>query len=153
MALPISVFISSLLLIASSTLTIAAYNIVDFGAKPDGRTDSAAPLLRAWALACGAKKPATVYVPAGRFFLSQVTLQGPCNSAGLKISIDGTLVGPAGYGPMVKWVLLKNVDGVSIYGGTLDGQGQALWACKLAGRTCPVGATVRGFFFLLFGCR
>ena len=40
-----------ILLISSSPLAMAAYNIVDFGARPDGYTDSSAPLLAAWAKA------------------------------------------------------------------------------------------------------
>lgn len=135
-------FSFTILLLSLSSSAMAAYNIVDFGARPDGRTDSAKAFLSAWAKACGSNKPATVYVPAGRFFLSQATFQGPCNNAGLRILIDGTIVAPSGYGSMLKWIFFKNLDGVSIHGGTLDGRGQPLWACKLAGRSCPVGATV-----------
>ena len=139
---PTTSFLLTILLLSLSNVAMAAYNILDFGAKPDGRTDSAKAFLGAWAKACGASNPATINVPAGRFFLSQATFQGPCNNAGLRVVIDGTIVAPAAASVFVKWMLFKNVEGLSIYGGTLDGRGQALWACKLAGRRCPVGATV-----------
>ncbi|EHA8592464.1 Polygalacturonase [Cocos nucifera] len=102
MARPKIFLLITFLLISSFTIAMAGYNIVDFGAKSDGRTDSAKAFLSAWNAACKANKPAMVYVPPGRF---------------------------------------KYVEGLSIYGGTLDGRGQALWACKMAGRSCPVGAT------------
>ncbi|CDP08138.1 unnamed protein product [Coffea canephora] len=42
--------------------------------------------------------------------------------------------------------LFERVNGLSIYGGTLDGQGTGLWACKNSGKHCPQGATSLGFY-------
>lgn len=124
----------------------AAYDVVDFGAKADGRTDSSNAFLRAWAATCSAGGDATMTVPSGRFFVSKVTFEGPCKSARIRVYISGTLVAPPEYGPDGQnWITFTLVQGVSIYGGTLDGQGQALWACKTAGNTCPFGATVRNY--------
>ena len=40
----------------------AAYNVADFGAKPDGRTDSTGAFASAWSAACRrSQAPATVY--------------------------------------------------------------------------------------------
>ncbi|XP_073099742.1 polygalacturonase-like [Elaeis guineensis] len=134
------------LLFISSTTAMAAFNIVNLGAKPDGQTDSARPFLRAWAAACQANKPVTIYVPQGRFFLSPVEFLGPCKNKGIKFLIHGTIVAPAGYSSSMNWwIRFKNVDGLSIYQGTLDGRGQSLWACKMAGRSCPFGATSLSF--------
>lgn len=131
-----------LLLISSLTLAMASYNVVDFGARADGRTDSAKAFLAAWAKACGSDQPATISVPAGRFYISNALFQGPCNNDQLSILIKGTLVAPSGYGQSNNWLWFKHVEGLSIYGGTLDAQGQSLWNCKKAGRNCPQGATV-----------
>ncbi|XP_020080286.1 polygalacturonase-like [Ananas comosus] len=121
---------------------MGAYNVVNYGARPDGRTDSAKAFLGAWADACGSSKPATIYVPAGSFFVSQALFQGPCKNFDIKIDIDGTIVASSDYrGGVLVWLTFKYVDGLSIFGGTLDGQGQAFWACKTAGGNCPSGTT------------
>ncbi|XP_072959583.1 polygalacturonase-like [Typha angustifolia] len=130
-----------LLLLSFAVTTHAAYNVVDFGAKPDGRTDAAKAFLSAWAAACGATKPAMVHVPAGRFFVSQARFAGPCKNNKIRVFIDGTVVAPPGNNGVVEWIAFKYVDGLSIYGGTLDGQGQSMWACKKAGRSCPIATT------------
>lgn len=119
------------------------YSVADYGAEADGRTDSTKAFLAAWSSACGAAEPATIYVPAGRFLVGQATtFQGPCNNNAIRILVHGTLVAPSGYTSAVNWLLFKYVDGVSVLGGTIDGQGQAFWKCKKAGSSCPQGATV-----------
>lgn len=131
-----------LLFLAFSTLAMAAYNVVDFGARPDGRTNSANPFLKAWTMACSSRNPADIYIPKGRFFISQALFLGPCNNVAIRILIKGTIVASSRYDISLKCLHLKNVQGVSIHGGTLDGRGQALWACKKAGRNCPTGSIV-----------
>ncbi|CAL9763487.1 unnamed protein product [Musa acuminata subsp. burmannicoides] len=133
----------ALLLISylSTTMATAAYNVVDFGAKPDGRTDAAKAFLAAWAAACGSNQPATIIVPSGGFLVSQALFSGPCSNTGMRMFIKGTLMAPAGYSDSTQWITIKYVEGLSIYGGRLDGRGQAFWACKNARRSCPYGAT------------
>ncbi|WOL01184.1 polygalacturonase-like [Canna indica] len=79
-----------LTLLCLSTMAMLAYNVQDFGAKPDGRTDAAKPFLAAWAAACGASKPATIIVPAGRFLVSHALFKGPCKNKALKMFIQRT---------------------------------------------------------------
>lgn len=121
------------------------YNIVSFGAKPEGQTDSAKALLGAWSVACGSPVPATIYVPSGRFLISQAAMSGPCKSSKTTIQIDGTLVAPSGYSDGTdQWITFEHVDGLSVVGGTIDGRGGPLWECKSKGHGCPDGATVGG---------
>ncbi|KAK7386210.1 hypothetical protein VNO78_26264 [Psophocarpus tetragonolobus] len=82
-------------------------NIVNFGAKADGETDSTKAFLSAWNRACSSTTPTTIYVPLGR-----------------------------------NWLFFYDVDGASLIGGVLDGQGTGLWACKRSGETCPSGSTI-----------
>lgn len=124
----------------------AAYNIGSFGAKPDGRTDSSRALASAWSAACRSPEPATVYVPDGDFLLSHVVFTGPCFSR-MTVKIDGTLVAPSGYTSRAnsgaEWIVFHHVDGLTVSGGTIDGRGESLWACKAAGHGgCPDGARV-----------
>ncbi|KAJ0972957.1 hypothetical protein J5N97_020916 [Dioscorea zingiberensis] len=125
----------------SSTTTLASFNIMDYGAKADGQTDAAKPLLSAWAAACGSGKPASISIPAGSFFVSKALLEGPCKSNNIRIIIRGTLIAPSSYSATTQWLTFNHVQGVSVLGGTIDGRGQSYWACKTAGRSCPPGAT------------
>lgn len=122
------------------------YDVVNFGAKGNGQTDSTNAFLNAWAAACGSAQPASIYVPPGRYLLRKVEFIGSdCRNNQITIRIDGTLVAPSDYrvlGNADNWLLFEQVSGVSIYGGTLDGQGTGLWACKGSGYGCPKGATV-----------
>lgn len=129
-------------LILSSTLSMADYDVTHFGAKPDGRTDSAKAFLTAWAKACSSRSPSIIYVPKGTFLVSQALFLGPCKSPAIRILIKGTIVAKYGYDSSLKWLYFKSVDNVGIFGGTIDGRGKSLWACKMARRSCPIGAIV-----------
>ncbi|XP_027166793.1 polygalacturonase-like [Coffea eugenioides] len=147
---PISLFTVTLLfLLFNQSLAIpGTYNILELGAKPDGKTDSSKSLLSAWAAACGSTKPATIFVPKGRYFVKQAQFLGPCKNRAISFRIDGTLVAPSDYkaiGNADFWLQFQRVDGVSIRGGILDGQGTGLWGCKASGKNCPTGTTTLGF--------
>lgn len=130
------------LVLSLSVLASAEYSVVDYGARPDGRTDSARAFLAAWAAACNDTGGCPVMrVPAGRFLVDQAYFKGPCRSAGVVLAIDGTVLAPPAL-DNTSWIMFHYADGLAIRGGTLDGQGQAYWACKTAGRRCPPGATV-----------
>ncbi|XP_058101926.1 polygalacturonase-like isoform X1 [Magnolia sinica] len=119
------------------------YSILDFGAKPDGVTDSTKSFLSAWATACASAESTTIHVPPGSYLLGQTVFAGPCKNNGITIRIDGTLVAPANYvslGSSGHWLFFNDVQGVSVYGGTLDGRGSGLWACKASSGNCPAGA-------------
>lgn len=150
------VALALLSLIISKDVSVSAaapavtYNVVSLGAKPDGKTDSTKAFLSAWAKACGSVNQATIYVPAGRFYLSSVVFSGQCKNTAITFRIAGTLVAPSDYrviGNAANWILFQHVNGVSISGGVLDGQGTGLWACKSSGKGCPSGATVRTAYY------
>ncbi|KAL2529882.1 Pectin lyase-like superfamily protein [Forsythia ovata] len=134
----------------SSLAANVNYNIQNLGAKPDGKTDSTEAFLRAWTSACASKHPATIYVPPGRYLIGAATFAGEsCNNPAITIRIDGTLVAPSNYnviGNSGNWVKFERVTGVSVIGGTLDGRGTKLWACKNSGKNCPKGATTLAFY-------
>ncbi|KAF8388650.1 hypothetical protein HHK36_027327 [Tetracentron sinense] len=74
--------------------------------------------------------------------IKEAVFRGPCKSR-FVIQIDGTIVAPSDYrslGNSGNWLLFIKVTGVSVYGGTLDARGSGYWACRTAGRNCPVGA-------------
>nr|XP_027115710.1 polygalacturonase-like [Coffea arabica] len=126
------------------------YNVQSYGAKSDGRSDSTKSFLSAWAAACASVEPATIYVPRGRYLVGGASFSGQnCKNNAITIRIDGTLVAPSDYnvlGHTGNWLTFERTNGLSIYGGTLDGQGTGLWACKNSGKNCPTGATSLGFY-------
>ncbi|KAI5334912.1 hypothetical protein L3X38_025045 [Prunus dulcis] len=151
MANPRSLIVLSLafvFMINSALATAVTYNVASLGAKANGKTDSTKAFLSAWAKACASVKPVVIYVPAGRFLLRNVVFSGPCKNNAITFRIAGTLVAPSNYrviGNADNWIFFQHVNGVTISGGILDGQGTALWACKASGKSCPSGATTLGF--------
>ncbi|KAL9342849.1 hypothetical protein Peur_063280 [Populus x canadensis] len=140
---PITLFF--IIYFAFSPLAKAAqYSVLSYGAKPDGKTDSTKAFAAAWAQACASAQPATISVPKGSFSLGQVRFQGPCKNRAILVRIDGTLVAPSDYkviGNAKNWLIFEHINGVTVSGGTLDGQGAGLWSCKNSGKGCPRGAT------------
>ncbi|GLT89341.1 hypothetical protein SLE2022_073270 [Rubroshorea leprosula] len=127
---------------------VITYNVFNYGAKSVPSFDSTQAFMAAWTHACGSTNPATIYIPPGRFLLRNVIFRGPCKNNAIVLHMDGTLVAPFDYkviGNAEQWILFEDVNGVSIYGGVLDGQGTNLWACKRDGRSCPTGAKSLGF--------
>ncbi|KAL3619881.1 hypothetical protein CASFOL_034793 [Castilleja foliolosa] len=127
-----------------------SYNVQSFGAKSDGKSDCTKAFLSAWGTACASSGPATIYVPPGNYLLRNAYFSGNlCKNTAITMRIDGTLVAPSDYNAIGKsgsWLQFERVTGVSIYGGTLDGQGAKLWACKNSGESCPKGATSLAFY-------
>ncbi|XVF82491.1 hypothetical protein PTKIN_Ptkin16aG0053100 [Pterospermum kingtungense] len=130
------------------TSATTQYNVLNFGAKPNGRTDSTKAFLNAWNAACGSADSTLIYVPKGRYLLGSMAFKGKCKSPQITTRIDGTLVGPVDYqvlGNSANWLSFEGVSGVSIIGGALDAKGTSLWACKASHTNCPSGATTLSF--------
>ncbi|KAL6578198.1 hypothetical protein OROMI_010526 [Orobanche minor] len=145
------IFILPIIILSLHQSSADTFDVVDLGADGDGTTDSAYALSRAWSAACASTNPSTVHIPPGRFLLGSLHLKGPCNNEAITVRIQGTLVAPSDYGWAAGnagyWLLFEDTDGVTVLGGTLDGRGTALWACKKkksGKRNCPGGATTLG---------
>lgn len=121
------------------------YNVINYGAKPDGITDSTSGFLNAWGAACASVNSTTITVPKGTYVLASLAFKGDCKSSDITFRIDGTLVAKEDYRVLAQpntWLNFEAVSGVSIIGGALDAKGPPLWACKAATTNCPTGATV-----------
>lgn len=141
------------LMMGGAHAAVVTYSVSSLGAIADGKTDSTKAFLSAWSEACASVQPAVIYVPAGRFLLRNAAFSGPCKNSAITFRIDGTLVAPSDYrviGNTANWIFFEHVNGVTISGGLLDGQGTGLWACKASTKSCPSGATVSSNSFPLF---
>ncbi|MCL7022656.1 hypothetical protein MKW94_016297, partial [Papaver nudicaule] len=123
----------------------ATYNVLKYGAKPNGRTDSTRPFLRAWSAACKSKKPATMWIPRGTYLVKTIVFGGPCRSKIVTVQIDGKIQAPPGknywiIGKSRNWILFHGINGLTINGGILDGRGSNFWNCRRSGANCPEGA-------------
>ncbi|KAJ0034326.1 hypothetical protein Pint_26370 [Pistacia integerrima] len=119
--------------------SIEAYNVISFGAKPDGQTDSTQAFTNAWEAACKSTMPATINVPKGRFLIKPMFFNGTCNNK-IVFQINGTIVAPSSYsalGDSGFWIMFYKVSGLIIRGGTFDAKGAAYWACRKSGKSCP----------------
>ncbi|KAL6573426.1 hypothetical protein OROHE_001885 [Orobanche hederae] len=120
-----------------------SYNVVSYGAKGDGRTDSTSSFHRAWTAACASARPASVSVPRGTFLVGPLTFTGPCRNR-ILFEISGTIVAPDNYnviGNSAFWILFHKVSRLTVVGGTIDAKGSKFWSCR-RGRfnRCPGGA-------------
>ncbi|PRQ51902.1 putative polygalacturonase [Rosa chinensis] len=120
----------------------ATYNVMKYGAKADGKTDSTQAFVKTWAAACSSAQTATMYVPKGSFLLKAAVFRGPCKSR-IIVQIYGTLIAPTDYwalGNSGHWILFIKVNRLEVLGGRLDAKGAGFWACRKSGKSCPVGA-------------
>ncbi|KAK0608401.1 hypothetical protein LWI29_030192 [Acer saccharum] len=107
MAMLILFIVLSILVNPSSAKT--NYNVLSFGARGNGVTDSTQAFINAWAAACASTEPTTIYVPTGRYLIGPVAFKGGCKSSDITLRIDGTLVAPADFrvlGQAENWVAL-----------------------------------------------
>ncbi|KAI9123308.1 hypothetical protein K1719_006197 [Acacia pycnantha] len=120
-------------------------NVMSFGAKPDGKSDSTQGFMQAWQAVCKSTTPARMYVPAGSFLVDSMFFQGPCTTPGdITVQVEGTVL--ASTDPSVyengEWLMFENLNGFKLIGsGTFDGQGKSFWEfnvnCdKNQGSTC-----------------
>ncbi|KAG4109723.1 hypothetical protein ERO13_D13G003850v2 [Gossypium hirsutum] len=116
------------MLAINSTSALTKYNVLNFGAKPNGKTDSTKAFLMAWKAACASADSTIIYVPKGRYLLGSMAFQ------------DYRVLGKS-----TDWLSFEGVNGVSILGGALDAKGPSLWACKASHSNCPSGATTLSF--------
>ncbi|XP_023751090.2 polygalacturonase [Lactuca sativa] len=132
-----------------SSCDAASYNVVRFGARSNGRTDSSQAFQNAWKAACAASGSSNmVYIPRGTFMTKPVVFSGPCRSR-ILFQNDGTIVAPPNYQDMGNsgfWILFTKLSRLTVQGGTIDARGTQFWACRRTGSRCPAG--VRSITFM-----
>lgn len=107
------------------------FDVTQFGARGDGLADGSLAFMKAWNAACAVAGPATLRVPLGRFKVGKVVFQGPCKSNPLNVQFQGTVAqttDPSAMSGNEPAMLFNEVSNILFSGGgTIDGQGAALW--------------------------
>ncbi|WCJ38464.1 Pectin lyase-like superfamily protein [Euphorbia peplus] len=110
----------------------AIFNVLNFGAKGDGKSDDTKAFEAAWAAACKVEA-STMVVPAQYVFLvGPVSFSGPYCQANIVFQLDGKIIAPTnsyvwGKG-LLWWIEFTKLKGISIQGtGTIDGSGSVWW--------------------------
>ncbi|KAG4931271.1 hypothetical protein JHK86_048232 [Glycine max] len=118
------------------------FDVLNYGAKGNGRSDDTNAFVQAWKALCGASNgTSTLVVPAGHtFFVRQTRFRGPCQSQKLDIQIMGNLLAPTKdawkkcSGP---WLYFLDVRGMTVHGsGVINGQGRDWWGKALLFQRC-----------------
>ncbi|XXG58566.1 hypothetical protein AAC387_Pa04g0848 [Persea americana] len=118
-------------LFLSQVALCGEFNIMDHGAKADGKTDDAQAFQDTWTAACGSSGPATIIVPKGDYWMGPLKFTGPCKGVpSITMKLDGHLLAETDLNkfPSGDWVYFGWIDGLTITGtGVFDGQGASIW--------------------------
>ncbi|KAE8730936.1 putative Pectin lyase superfamily protein [Hibiscus syriacus] len=116
---------------------VRAFNVLEHGAKPDGKTDSSINFVRTFEAACNFHGDAMVVIPDGVFLIGPVLFSGPCFNPSLLIfQVNGTVKAQhnmayyrGGDGEDdTDWITFQDIDGLILTGhGTFYGQGSTVW--------------------------
>ncbi|XP_027347524.1 polygalacturonase At1g48100-like [Abrus precatorius] len=125
----------------------STFNVLDFGAKGDGKTDDTKAFQAAWAEACKVEA-STMVIPAEYVFLvGPISFSGPyckpniifqVNSVVSDVNkvilcqLDGTIVAPTSPNVwsrgLLQWLEFTKLVGITIQGkGVVDGRGSVWW--------------------------
>ncbi|CAM8974346.1 unnamed protein product [Rhodiola kirilowii] len=117
------------LILSASLAHCRVFNVVDYGAVGDGRTDSQRAFLEAWEDACDYNgQRSVVLVPEGTYTFKHALLAGPCQAKSIVFQLNGNLRAYQGYYGKDHWLSFQYIDGLIVTGGgKIDGQGHTTW--------------------------
>ncbi|XP_012487472.1 exopolygalacturonase [Gossypium raimondii] len=114
---------------------VKTFNVLDYGAKADGKTDSSINFIRTFKAACNFRGNAMMVIPKGDFLIGPIIFQGPCfNPSSLIIQANGIVKAQAdlsyftGGADDTDWITFQSIKGLILSGtGTFHGQGAKAW--------------------------
>ncbi|MCL7039892.1 hypothetical protein MKW94_001368 [Papaver nudicaule] len=108
----------------------AVFNVLKFGAVPNGREDCSEAFVQAWNAAChhpGGN--AMLVVPPGNYMLLPAVFQGPCTGE-VVVQVQGKVTGSDDVSEYSEnqWILFENINGLVLTGGGIfNGNGADTW--------------------------
>ncbi|KAL0927345.1 hypothetical protein M5K25_001509 [Dendrobium thyrsiflorum] len=130
-----SFFFSLLVISASAAPYIPSitkiFNVNDYGAVSDGRTDNAKAFQNAWADACAwdGLRP-KLLIPKGKFLVGPLVFKGPCKGREMVVQVKGYVLSQADLNAYKThdWISFRYINGLLLTGkGHFDGQGAYAW--------------------------
>ncbi|KAL8167779.1 hypothetical protein V2J09_009278 [Rumex salicifolius] len=108
------------------------FDVTKFGAISSGKPEmdeyGEDAFIQTWVKACRNVGPSKVVIPRGKFVVSQVIFNGPCNGGAPIVDVQGQVVANPDLSlySSPEWFTFENVDNVILKGsgGSLNGQGQ-----------------------------
>ncbi|XP_043687891.1 probable polygalacturonase At3g15720 [Telopea speciosissima] len=118
--------------------SVKIFDVMDFGAVGDGKTDDSLAFLKAWARACKSTARSTLSIPDKTFLLNPLKFFGPCKSSNITVQISGKLTAPSDISEWKVserdfWIQFGFIYGLTITGSgsaQIDGRGLSWWNCK-----------------------
>ncbi|PKI47488.1 hypothetical protein CRG98_032078 [Punica granatum] len=114
------------------TRKFPTFNVLNFGARGDGKTDDTMAFHSTWTAACQ-MEASTVLVPEGHEFLvGTISFEGRHCRKNIIFQLDGTIIAPMNrenWGrDLSNWIVFKRVTGLTVQGeGTIEGSGSGWW--------------------------
>ncbi|KAL5063032.1 hypothetical protein RYX36_024769 [Vicia faba] len=111
------------------------YNVMQYGAIGDGKSDDTQAFSSAWSSACNAEGMSTLVIPSKKSFLvTKVNFSGPCD-AKILFQFEGKIVAPGKeeWKAESHWITVGYLNGITIDGnglGEIDGNGSTWWDCS-----------------------
>ncbi|KAI4355736.1 hypothetical protein L6164_004483 [Bauhinia variegata] len=139
------IFFTVLMMATMGLSTTTSFNVMQYGAAGDGKTNDSPAFQKAWKDVCLSKSVISrLIIPAGKtFLLKPITFTGPCKSKYIYFQLSGNIVAPnskseyKGY-HVNTWLGFSYVNGLIISGrGTIDGRGSAWWPQPCLGNASP----------------
>ncbi|KAM6568032.1 hypothetical protein CsatB_016017 [Cannabis sativa] len=122
--------ISWLVIITKVQSDNKVFNVINFGAVADGKTDNSKAFVDVWKQACAYSGRGVVLIPKGTYYASSMVFNGPCKGQTL-FSIEGILKAPIDKKEWVgleSWISFRYIVHLEISGGgSFDGQGSYAW--------------------------
>ncbi|WJX43889.1 galacturonan 1,4-alpha-galacturonidase [Trifolium repens] len=116
------------------------FNVMEYGARGDGKTDDSNAFLSAWKSTCAAEGSATLVIPANQIFLvTNLLFNGACKATSIHIQLQGKIVAPPkeAWKDASYWISMQYINGLTIDGtnsGAIDGYGSTWWPCESCSR-------------------
>ncbi|XP_016562844.2 probable polygalacturonase At3g15720 [Capsicum annuum] len=130
------IFLVLLCMVSSVWGADKTFNVINFGAVGDGKTDDLPAFLKAWEAVCQSESSRVILVIPKRkkFLLTPSSIDGPCKPSRIHIQVSGNIIAPntksAWDGRATNaWLTFSNIDHLTVNGhGVFDGRGHLWWS-------------------------
>lgn len=132
-----------------ATANEKVFNVLEHGAKPNGKSDNTQAFMQTWIAACRFNGKSRVLIPPGVFKVGPVTFAGPCTAELIVVQVAGTLKADTDISlyESPEWFSFEEIDNIVVTGkGTFDGQGNAVWKfndCKTNSDCVQLPCTIK----------